>query len=92
MPLIKIRVAVGLTVLAVGSFGVVQAFQTGPTAPRRGVPRRARRARPGLLAVHKTPAKAPVLTAEEEMKTFSLPPGYHVELVAKEPLVMDRRS
>ena len=30
---------------------------------------------------------APVLTAEEEMKTFKLAPGYRVELVAAEPLV-----
>jgi len=30
---------------------------------------------------------APVLTAEEEMKTFKVAPGYRVELVAAEPLV-----
>lgn len=30
---------------------------------------------------------APVRTAEEEMKTFKLAPGYHAELVAAEPLV-----
>jgi len=30
---------------------------------------------------------APVLTAEEEMKTFKLAPGYRIELVAAEPLV-----
>jgi mono/diheme cytochrome c family protein/glucose/arabinose dehydrogenase len=30
---------------------------------------------------------APVRTAEEEMKTFKLAPGYRVELVAAEPLV-----
>ena len=40
-------------------------------------------------AVRKTPEKAPVLSAEEEMKTLVLPPGYRVELVAKEPLVVD---
>jgi mono/diheme cytochrome c family protein/glucose/arabinose dehydrogenase len=39
--------------------------------------------------VQKTPEKAPVLSAEEEMKTLVLPPGYRVELVAKEPLVID---
>jgi mono/diheme cytochrome c family protein/glucose/arabinose dehydrogenase len=39
--------------------------------------------------VRKTPEKAPVLSAEEEMKTLVLPPGYRVELVAKEPLVVD---
>jgi mono/diheme cytochrome c family protein len=30
-----------------------------------------------------------VLSAEEEMKTIVLPPGYHVQLVAKEPMVKD---
>jgi mono/diheme cytochrome c family protein/glucose/arabinose dehydrogenase len=39
--------------------------------------------------VRKTPEKAPVLSAEEELKTMVLPPGYRVELVAKEPLVVD---
>lgn len=32
---------------------------------------------------------APPLSAEAEMKTFYLPPGYHVELIAAEPLVQD---
>jgi mono/diheme cytochrome c family protein/glucose/arabinose dehydrogenase len=39
--------------------------------------------------VRKTPEKAPVLSAEEELKTMVLPPGYRLELVAKEPLVVD---
>ena len=39
--------------------------------------------------VRKTPEKAPVLSAEEEMKTMVLPPGYRIELVASEPLVID---
>ena len=39
--------------------------------------------------VQKTPEKAPVLSAEEELKTLVLPPGYRAELVAKEPLVID---
>jgi mono/diheme cytochrome c family protein/glucose/arabinose dehydrogenase len=30
---------------------------------------------------------APVRTAEEELKTFKVPPGFHVELVAAEPMV-----
>ena len=30
-----------------------------------------------------------MLSAEEEQKTIVLPPGYRVELVAKEPLVID---
>jgi mono/diheme cytochrome c family protein/glucose/arabinose dehydrogenase len=40
-------------------------------------------------AVRKTPEKAPVLSAEEELKTIVVPPGYRIELVAKEPLVID---
>ena len=32
---------------------------------------------------------APALTAEESMKTIVVPPGYRVELVAKEPMVVD---
>src|SRR5436305_1941777 len=32
---------------------------------------------------------APALSAEDEMKTFKIQPGFHVELVAKEPLVHD---
>ena len=32
---------------------------------------------------------APALSAEESMKTIVVPPGYRVELVAKEPLVQD---
>jgi mono/diheme cytochrome c family protein/glucose/arabinose dehydrogenase len=40
-------------------------------------------------SVRKTPEKAPVLSALEEMKTLVLPPGYRIELVASEPLVID---
>ena len=73
MRTLKPRAIVGLTVLCAASFGV-QAFQNRPAWPP---------------AVRKTPVKAPPLSAEEEMKTFALPPGYRVELVAKEPLVID---
>ena len=34
-------------------------------------------------------SETPVLPPEAAMKTFSLPPGYHVELVAAEPLIQD---
>jgi len=34
-------------------------------------------------------SEAPVLSPEDEMKTFFLPPGYRVELVASEPMVQD---
>ena len=42
---------------------------------------------PGVPAPVSTDARP--LSAEDEMKTFVMPPGYHVELVASEPLVHD---
>jgi mono/diheme cytochrome c family protein/glucose/arabinose dehydrogenase len=39
---------------------------------------------PGLQPVSD---KSPVLSPEAEMKTFFMPPGYHVELVASEPMI-----
>jgi glucose/arabinose dehydrogenase len=82
-----LRVVIGAGVLCGASFAVLNAFQSTPAA-QPAKPRGAtQRARPP--AVRKTPEKAPTYTAEEEMKTFSRPPGYHVQLVAKEPLVQD---
>ena len=40
-------------------------------------------------AVTPGPAGSPALTAEESMKTIVVPPGYRVELVASEPMVID---
>jgi mono/diheme cytochrome c family protein/glucose/arabinose dehydrogenase len=39
------------------------------------------------LPAKKADKTSPALTPEEARKTFSLPPGYHVELVAAEPLI-----
>src|SRR5262245_32816338 len=39
--------------------------------------------------VQKEPAESPLLSPADEMKHFYLPPGYHVELVASEPLIQD---
>ena len=39
--------------------------------------------------VRKAPAQSPPLTPQEEMQHFVLPPGFHVELVASEPLIQD---
>src|SRR4249920_3508624 len=39
---------------------------------------------PPVMKAGKT---SPALTPEDEAKTFSLPPGYHAELVAAEPMV-----
>jgi mono/diheme cytochrome c family protein len=41
---------------------------------------------PGL---HPAPAESPVLSPEDEMKTFFLPPGYRLELVASEPMIQE---
>ncbi len=38
-------------------------------------------------AVHAAPPESPVLSPSDEMKTFAMPPGYHVELVASEPMI-----
>ncbi|MGI9183335.1 MAG: DUF7133 domain-containing protein, partial [Longimicrobiaceae bacterium] len=39
--------------------------------------------------VREVPEESPVLSPAEALKTFSLPPGYRIELVAAEPLVQD---
>jgi mono/diheme cytochrome c family protein len=39
--------------------------------------------------VHKAPDESPALSPEDQMKHFFLPPGFHVELVASEPLIQD---
>ena len=38
-------------------------------------------------AVHAAPPESPVLSPADEMKTFAMPPGYRVELVASEPMI-----
>ena len=42
-----------------------------------------------MPGVQKAPDASPVLSPEDEMKQFYLPPGFHVELVAAEPLIQD---
>ncbi|MDP9322506.1 MAG: c-type cytochrome [Acidobacteriota bacterium] len=69
-------------ILCAVSFAGVQAFQARQTGPRT-----ARQSWPP--PVSKTPEKAPPLSAEDELKTIVLPPGYHAQLVANEPLVVD---
>ncbi len=39
------------------------------------------------LPAKKAAADSPALTPDEELKTFSMPPGYHAQLVAAEPLI-----
>ena len=45
--------------------------------------------RPWPPPVQKVADIAPALSPEDELKTLHLPPGYHAELVASEPLVKD---
>jgi mono/diheme cytochrome c family protein len=40
-------------------------------------------------ALHEAAKSSPVLSPEDEMKSFFLPPGYRVELVASEPVVQE---
>ena len=51
-----------------------------------GTPQATRAWPPGL---HEAPKSSPVLSPEDEMKTFFLPPGYRVELVAAEPMIQE---
>src|SRR3954451_21606839 len=39
--------------------------------------------------VRQVPPESPALSPAEALKTFTLPPGYRLELVASEPLVQD---
>src|SRR5262245_6014684 len=45
--------------------------------------------RPWPSGVQKVPNESPVLSPADALKTFYMPPGYHLELVASEPLVHD---
>ena len=45
--------------------------------------------RPWPPGVQKISDESPVLTPVDALKTFYMPPGYHLELVASEPLVQD---
>ncbi|HEU4938385.1 MAG TPA: PVC-type heme-binding CxxCH protein [Vicinamibacterales bacterium] len=61
-----------IALLVAGLVMTGYAYQTGKPWP------------PGVQQVSD---ESPVLSPEEEMKTFFLPPGYRVELVASEPMV-----
>src|SRR3990170_1406952 len=39
--------------------------------------------------VQQAPDESPALSPEDEMKHFYLPPGFHVEVVASEPIIQD---
>ena len=63
-----------LAILAVAAAVVGYGFQ----APRSWPP-----------GVQRVSGESPVLSPEASMKTFFLPPGYHVELVASEPMIQE---
>ena len=45
--------------------------------------------RPWPADVQQVPQDSPALSPEEALKTFYMPPGYHLDLVASEPLIQD---
>ena len=45
--------------------------------------------RPWPPGIQKVPAESPALSPEDALKTFYMPPGYRVELVASEPLIQE---
>jgi mono/diheme cytochrome c family protein/glucose/arabinose dehydrogenase len=45
--------------------------------------------RPWPPGVQKVSNESPVLSPADALKTFYMPPGYHLELVASEPLIQD---
>jgi putative membrane-bound dehydrogenase-like protein len=45
--------------------------------------------RPWPPGIQKVPAESPALSPEEALKSFYMPPGYRVELVASEPLIQE---
>jgi hypothetical protein len=45
--------------------------------------------RPWPPGVQSVPNDSPPLSPADALKTFYMPPGYHVELVASEPLIQE---
>jgi mono/diheme cytochrome c family protein/glucose/arabinose dehydrogenase len=67
----------GLVLAAVAGFTVVTGGQTPSKVPGNIWP-------PARKAVE---GQAPVLTPDEALQTFSMPPGFRLELVAAEPMI-----
>ena len=74
MLLVRLRIAAILVSITVATGFAFQSSQ-----PNRPWP-------PGVQQVS---SESPVLSPADAVKTFYMPPGYHVELVASEPLVQD---
>lgn len=66
-------ISIAMAVTAVTAFGYQGASSSGQWPP----------------LVQKGPDGSPALSPAEALKTFSMPPGYHLELVASEPLIQD---
>ena len=64
--------------LATGLAAIATVAAREPQGPRTWPP-----------ALHPAPTTSPVLSPEDSMKTFFLPPGYRVELVAAEPMIQE---
>ena len=82
------RIVVAGLLLFFASWGV-RAFQTLPVVPTAPPPVPVYSKLPGNRwpPARKAARTSPALSPQEEAKTFSVPPGYHVELVASEPLI-----
>ena len=74
MPRLRPSISLAIVVVVIAGFGAPVVGQRRPAWP---------------VPVQKVPEIAPALSPEEELKTLFLPPGYHAELVAAEPLVKD---
>ena len=74
MDVSRFRATALLAVLAVVS---VSAFQSSPAN------------RPWPPGVQQVGNESPVLSPEEALKTFFMPPGYRIELVASEPMIQE---
>ena len=64
-----------------------QPSQSAPADPATSVAGTAKTPGNIWLPAKKATSSTTALTPEEELKTFSMPPGYHAQLVAAEPLI-----
>jgi mono/diheme cytochrome c family protein/glucose/arabinose dehydrogenase len=78
MPFTRRRDVALLLVLAAGVTGL--AYQGLPGSPAN---------RPWPPDVQNVSSESPALSPADALNTFYMPPGYHLELVASEPLVQD---
>lgn len=79
------RIKVGLIL---GLFVCVMAFIAWTSASRSGPASPLNKSWPAPVATDIPPGQPP-LKPEEALKTFTMPPGFRLELVASEPLVSD---